>query len=391
MATASGSEVEIKTEHESSDEEDARIHNKVEIKEEYNTNKFAETSDDKKHIKKDPGIRKMVEFKAELNSRYMTEVSMEGQHLSLEDLRKYIEKDPTIWKKICDLPRRDIDGFKSKTRNKPRILDYLDKITSMPPYPTPVEFRVSSIAHVTTKEPCITILTSEQVKPPESEFSWWTLATSEEEIKSADKLYIQNQKIQRKRPFLNKFTTSPAFQRDTSRYGNYRFTFPLTELMELYKEQNCGGEEPVLRVFKTMFYKQEIVYAVLVHSPQSKKFEDHPLLEESKFAHYEDGQIIWHAQAISGDHSFKLVVDDYKSQINVKCQRWPTYYVWDHICLAFHLPGQKALKVPRKRLIEALDACELHEQNLLKCEDETERGRLFLEAKKAVEGWKKEL
>ncbi|XP_036450116.1 uncharacterized protein LOC118824213 [Colossoma macropomum] len=348
---------------------------------------MAEISEKKKDIK--------VEFKADLNLRDMTEISVDGKHLSLEELRKHIDEDPTIWTKICHLGRRDTDNIKAKSRDKPKILDYLDK--TVPEYPTPVEFHVSSVAHVTTKEPFKAILESEKIKPPNTrppntEFSWWTLAINEEEIKSAEKLYLENEKIEMTETFLKKFTTSPAFQHDISRYGNYRFTFPLAELMELYKEQNCGGKEPVLRVFKTMFYKQEIVYAVLIHSPQdSKRFGDLPLLEDSKFARYKNGQIIWDAQAISSDHQFELSVDTNEARLTVKCQRYTTYYVWDNVCLAFHLPSHKALKVPRKRLIEALDVCELHEKNLHRCEDPTMRGTMFADAKKLVDSCKKEL
>ncbi|KAL7873711.1 hypothetical protein AOLI_G00127820 [Acnodon oligacanthus] len=325
-----------------------------------------------------------VEFKAGLNSRNMTEISVDGKHLSLEELRKHIKESPTIWKKICALGRYGTDSIKSKCEDKPRILDYLN--TNVPAYPNPVEFHVSSVVHVTTEKPFQAILESEKIKPPSREFSWWSLAINQEEIKSAEKLYLQNKKIEMAEPFLNMFTTSPAFH-PKSRYGNYRFTFPLTELMELYKEQNCEGEEPVLRVFKTMFYKQEIVYAVLIHSPQdNNRFGDLPLLEDSRFVRYKDGQIIWHAQAISCDHQFTFSEDTIETQLNVRSLWSPTYYVWDNVCLAFHLPFQKALKIPEKRLVEALDACELHMSNLVRSQDPS----VFANAKEAVDNLKKE-
>ncbi|KAL7861580.1 hypothetical protein SRHO_G00130210 [Serrasalmus rhombeus] len=369
---------------------------KEEVKTEYNSHEMAEISekhtsseDLKKDIKEDATLRNKVEFKADLNSRCMTEISVEGKHLSLGELRKHIDEDPTIWPTICKLGRLDTDNIKAKSRDKPKILDSLDK--DVPKYPTPVEFHVSSVAHATTKNPFKAILESEVIKPPGTEFSWWTLAINEEEIKSAEKLYLESTKIQSEEQFLKNFTTSPAFQHDKSQYGNYRFTFPLSELMELYKEQNCEGEEPVLRVFKTMFYKQEIVYAVLIHSPKfSKRFEAMPLLEESRFAHYEEGKIIWHAQAISGEHQFELLIDPNGAQLRVR-QCHSEYYVWDNVCLAFHLPFLKSLKVPRKRLIDALDACELHVKNLLGKEKRADCEKRFADAKKEVDDLKKEL
>ncbi|KAL6478371.1 hypothetical protein MHYP_G00142060 [Metynnis hypsauchen] len=412
--TAPESEVEVKAEYDSLEKaeisvkrkhvgledlenQDPEMVKKEEIKAEYNSHEMAEISekhmsleDLKKDIKEDPTLWNKVEFKADFNSRRMTEISVKGKHLRLGELRKHIDEDPTIWRTICNLGRSDTDKIKAKSRDKPMILDSLDK--SVPEYPTPVEFHVSSVAHTTTEVPFNEILKSEVIKPPKTEFSWWTLAINEEEIKSAEKLYLENMKIPRRRPFLKKFTTSPAFQHDQSCYGNYRFTFPLTELMELYKEQNCEGEEPVLRVFKTMFYKQEIVYAVLIHSPQdSKRFGDLPLLEDSKFAHYEDGNIIWNAQAICGKHQFKLSTASNPARLSVKRQRYSTYYVWDNVCLAFHLPFHKSLKVPRKRLIGALDACKLHEMNLLGIKDLTVCENMFADAKKEVDDLKKEL
>ncbi|GAA6082779.1 uncharacterized protein LOC125138349 [Tachysurus ichikawai] len=140
---------------------------------------------------------------------------------------------------------------------------YLKKLKKIPPYPCPVEFWVSDVAHVTDKTGFMGIMESEQFRPPNSEFSWWDLKIKEEEIRAAETGYMETneaQELKEQKPFLEKFTTSPLFQLEKSRYGNYHFTFPLTDLMQWYKEQNCGGEEPVLRVYETITYKQEIVY-----------------------------------------------------------------------------------------------------------------------------------
>ncbi|XP_072546710.1 uncharacterized protein [Salminus brasiliensis] len=330
-----------------------------------------------------PAFKSEIKINAGLNSRRMTELSVEGRHVSIQDLRTSIEQDSTIWPKICGLGRCDTHNFESKMRpQKPRILDYL--VEDMPAYPTPVEFHVSSVAHATDLGPFQEILKSEEIKPPRSVVSWWTLKIGEEEIMSAEKLYSQNEKIQR--PFLEKFTTSPVFQTNKSQYGNYRFTFPLAELMELYQQQNCGGKEPVLRVFKTMFYKQEIVYAVLIHSPEdNEKFSKYPLLQSSEFVRYVDKQIVWRAQATASALSFTLSEIPDKSQ-SVATYLWgSTYYVWDQVCLAFHLPPEKALKVPKQRLIKALEACRLHEIALFKTNDPES---CFRAAEKEVDGLK---
>ncbi|KAL7873709.1 hypothetical protein AOLI_G00127800 [Acnodon oligacanthus] len=193
-------------------------------------------------------------------------------------------------------------------------------------------------------------------------------------------------------PFLNKFTNSPVFQRE-SRYGNYRITFPLTGLMELYQQQHCGGKKPVLRVLKTMFYKQEILYAVLIHSPdtENKHVKTFPLLEESRVAHYEEGEIIWRAQAISDDIKYKISTSDEGVEVEERNGTENVFYVWDHVCLAFHLPtNTQPLKVPSEKLMTAIEACELHEMNLMakdpaegkRLQEKEERDKLY---KRAVE------
>ncbi|XP_026998800.2 uncharacterized protein LOC125138349 [Tachysurus fulvidraco] len=297
------------------------------------------------------------------NSRGIWEKYITGQHVSLERLRErmkiVIPKDP--------------------------MMKYIMK--EIPPYPSPVEFGVSDVAHVTDQTGFRGIMESQQFRPPKSEFSWWDLKIKEEEIRAAETGYMETnftneaQELNEQKPFLEKFTTSPLFQLEKSRYGNYRFTFPLTDLMKWYKEQNCGGEEPVLRMYETITYKQEIVYTVLIHSPgDNKRFGEYPLLEASEWVRYQDGKIIWKAQAICETHRYQFVSGEVQS-LNTHL-----FYVWDQVSLVFHLPKPKALKIPTERLIEALEACKLDKIDLSR--DKEERYR---EAKEKVMQLKREL
>ncbi|KAK2843759.1 hypothetical protein Q7C36_011974 [Tachysurus vachellii] len=265
------------------------------------------------------------------NPRGIWENFITGQHVSLERLRERMQ-----------------------------MVKYLMK--EIPPYPTPVEFWVSDVAHVTDQTGFRGIKESEQFRPPYSEFSWWYLKIKEEEIRAAETGYMETNflkqalELKEQKPFLEKFTTSPLFQLEKSRYGNYRFTFPLTDLMKWYKEQNCGGEEPVLRMHETITYKQEIVYTVLIHSPEdNERFGEYPLLEASEWVRYQDGKIIWKAQAICETHCYQFVSGEAQGLYN------HVFYVWDQVSLVFHLPKPKALKIPKERLREALEACELDE------------------------------
>lgn len=78
--------------------------------------------------------------------------------------------------------------------------------------------------------------------------------------------------------------------------------------MEAYKKQMCEDEEPVLRVYGTKLFKQEIEYVVLVHSPQfNEKFSRYPLLASSPLVSYEGNQIISFMCGISLASSFTSI------------------------------------------------------------------------------------
>ncbi|XP_060735390.1 uncharacterized protein LOC132852299 [Tachysurus vachellii] len=293
------------------------------------------------------------------NSRGKDENFITGQHVSLERLRERM---------------KDVIPNDHMMKNIMR---------EIPPYPTPVEFWVSDIAHVTDHTGFVGIMKYEQFKYRKSEFSWWSLKIGEEEIRAAETRYMETNELELnvQEPFLKKFTTSPVFNLEKSRYGNYRFTFPLTDLMQSYKEQNCGGKEPVLRMYETITFRQKIVYTVLIHSPKdNKSFGKYPLLEMSEWVRYQDGKIIWKAQAICETHWYQFV--------SGKAQSLNTheFYVWDQVSLVFHLPKPKALKIPTERLIEALEASKLDEIDLSR--DKEER---YMEAKEKVMQLKRDL
>ncbi|XP_026998805.2 uncharacterized protein LOC113640510 isoform X2 [Tachysurus fulvidraco] len=269
------------------------------------------------------------------NSRGIDENYITGQHVSLERLKERME---------VVIPQD-------------HMMKYL--MREIPPYPTPVVFGVSDVAHVTAETGYKGIMESEQFRPPNIEFLWWDLKIKEEEIRAAETGYMKTNflkqalELTEQKPFLEKFTTSPIFQLEKSCYGNYRFTFPLTDLMKWYKEQNCGGEEPVLRMYETNTYKKEIEYTVLIHSPEdNERFREYPLIEASEWVRYQDGKIIWKAQAICKKHCYQFVSGEVQSPIP------HVSYVWDQVSLVFHLPKPKALKIPTERLKEAIEECE---------------------------------
>lgn len=249
-----------------------------------------------------------------------------------------------------------------------KILDHLTN--NIPNYPTPIEFHISEVTHVTNNDDLPKIMASGGFKAHEK-FSWWSLKIDEGSIKAAEEHYLETvfpnrsqEQKERQEPFLCKFTISPAFHIDKSRYGNFRFTFPLKELMETYKEQMCRGQDPILREYKTVFYKQEIMYVVLIHSPKdNESFENFPMIEKSSFVDYGENKIVWKAQAIGDAIRFKLVLntEDRIATVELVLDR---YYVWDHVSLAFHFDD--VLRFPQETLQKSITCCKLDKINLAK-------------------------
>ena len=193
---------------------------------------------------------------------------------------------------------------------------------------------------------------------------WWGTLIGENETLAAEQRYLEKlfpdrspEERERQEPFLHEFTTSPVFK-DGSRYGNFRFTFSLADVMKEYSTQFCGGAHPVLRVYETVIYKQEVMYVVLIHSPDVHDFDGYPELGDNDegVCAYRDGEIIWRAQAISQTHRYRLTENRDDKQVSVG-GGFKVFYVWDHVTLAFHMPEGKNLVFPLETLLQSLTAC----------------------------------
>ncbi|XP_028451456.1 uncharacterized protein LOC114566855 [Perca flavescens] len=254
---------------------------------------------------------------------------------------------------------------------------------NIPEYPHP-EFVVSHVKHDTDREGLRGISEDNGFKAPFKDLSsklgllWWSLSVGPDEIKSAERRLLKNtypdqteEELQKQQGFLEKFTTSPAFLK-SSRLGSYRFTFPLEELLEAYSKQFCSGAPPVMRVFKTSFYKQEVNYVVLVHSPDQDQFSDYPLLTEDPDAvcTYRDGCFIWRPEAMSGTHGYELIVGPDQMEVTELFDDNVQYYVWDNVSIALHVED-KVLDFDAGRLRENLKSCrgEIFRKRGVKYED----------------------
>ncbi|XP_068587804.1 uncharacterized protein [Cebidichthys violaceus] len=195
-------------------------------------------------------------------------------------------------------------------RNTRVINRYLYKV-NIPAYPQP-EFHVCRLKHDTDGWGLHGIKRDEGFKNPDQDgLLWWSLDVGPEEITSAERRLLETtypdqteEQAQRQQSFLGTFATSPAFKR-TSRLGSYRFTFDLEEVLKAYSEQCCSDQPPVMRMYTTRLYKQEVMYAVLVHSPANQdEFSEYPLLPDDPKAvcAYKDDCFIWRSEAMCETH-----------------------------------------------------------------------------------------
>ncbi|XP_074467781.1 uncharacterized protein LOC141753227 isoform X2 [Sebastes fasciatus] len=276
------------------------------------------------------------------NRRGHTENVVENQHLKLKDLKK--------------------EALNHRLGNQ-----YLRK-SNIPPYPHP-EFHVSHLRHDTDKDGLRGIRGDGGFKNPgKGNLLWWSLVVGPDEIRSAEKRLLETtypdrteEQAEGQQSFLKEFATSPAFNK-TSRLGSYRFTFPLEELLTAYSEQFCEGAPPVMRVLRTVLYKQEVMYVVVVHSPDNQKeFSDCPLLTDddpNAVCTYKDGCFIWRAEAMCETHSYELVQIPEEKRMEAQPARTflDQFYVWDHVAVALHVENQ-LLKFDPSRLRENLKFC----------------------------------
>nr|XP_046267623.1 uncharacterized protein LOC124071186 [Scatophagus argus] len=239
---------------------------------------------------------------------------------------------------------------------------------NIPPYPRP-EFHVSHLKHDTDRDGLRGIRRDMGFKNPdenEDSLLWWSLVVGPDQMKSAERRLLETtypdrteEQVQTQQSFLGKFATSPAFKK-SSRLGSYRFTFPLDEVLKAYSQQFCSNNQPVLRVLKTVLYKQEVMYAVLVHSPTNQELWSHlPLLTDdpNSVCAFKDGCFIWRPEAMCETHRYALVLRPDEKQMRaeeVSSRR--EFYVWDNVSVALHV-GEQVLNFGADRLRENLTFC----------------------------------
>ncbi|XP_074529089.1 uncharacterized protein LOC141792160 [Halichoeres trimaculatus] len=260
----------------------------------------------------------------------------------------------------CHLKLKDLKVIARGLKNQYLFKGYI------PDYPQP-EFHVSRLKHDTNRAGLWGIRrTGGFRRSRDSPLMWFSLDVGPEEIEAAEKRLLETtypdrteEQIQSQQSFLEKFATSPAFLK-SSRLGSYRFTFSVEEVLEAYKDQFCSRAEPVIRVLRTVLYKKEVMYVVLVHSPANQElYSYHPLLTDVQdyICTYKDGCFLWKSKAMCETHRYELVRKHDEKQLEVKTARSENFYVWDQVAVALHIDDQ-VLKFDVNQLREKLAFCE---------------------------------
>ncbi|XP_018517440.1 uncharacterized protein LOC108873625 [Lates calcarifer] len=293
------------------------------------------------------------------NRRGFTELYVQGRHLKLDDLRR------------------------EEAVQMSHIARYLFK-ANIPAYPRP-EFHVSHLKHDTDLEGLLGIKRDGGFRSlgPES-LLWWSLAVKPEDVTSAETRLLEEtypdrteEQVQTQQSFLGKFTTSPAFL-ETSRLGSYRFTFPVEEVLEAYREQFCGGEPPVLQVFETVLYKQEVMYVVLVDRPANQQYSSLSN-DPNAVCVYRDGRFIWRPEAMCETHSYEMIQRPDVNQTGVRLLFGSDikFYVWDNVAIALRMEEGEVLKFDPEKLKKNLTFCAQenrpYTQNSFQSFDEAEK------------------
>ncbi|XP_026866634.2 uncharacterized protein LOC113577919 [Electrophorus electricus] len=259
---------------------------------------------------------------------------------------------------------------------------YLSK-SNIPLYPESVLFRISRVCHVTGKSGFRGIIEDGGFQKPaqdktedktEDNFLWWSLSVTKSEIASAEKRFLRwksKDADYNQSPFLEKFTTSPAFQSE-SRYGNFRFTFPFRKLLREYAQRFCKDSAPVLRVLCTELYRQQILYTVLVHPRHVQKYGQYPRLPlyDKGICGYRRGRMFWFCQSPSDCYRNQLNMDEENMWAEPLSSQEQEYYVWDHVAVVFHMEPDWKLAMERKWLLKNVTLCEIAEPCRRRPEDQ---------------------
>ncbi|RVE63342.1 hypothetical protein OJAV_G00135390 [Oryzias javanicus] len=266
-----------------------------------------------------------------------------------------------FWENYVEGNHLKLPELKEAAREINLVNNYIYR-DDIPEYPRP-QFQVSFLKHDTTAEGLKGIRQDRGFRdlcggfrdPHERSLVWWSLSVRDEDMEAAEKKLMEEEYSGMNGQInLARFATSPAFS-PKSRLGHFRFTFPLEEVLKAYSQQFCSGGQPVMQVYKTVLYKQEIMYAVLVHSPDDQEDSTE---DPNAVCFFRDGRFLWRSEAMCGTHRYKLNKNNNSLGVEEIPPYPPKYYVWDNVAIAFDV-GEEVLEFNVDQLRQNLKYCEL--------------------------------
>ena len=294
------------------------------------------------------------------------------------------------WEKVGEFLRMDdpeMDNIPSRIVNLERLKtspEYLcyehkleenvDKDDLKSTHQKHAQFEISHLVHDAKLDNFFSILSDQTIKPGREKeikgigsfsFSWWGLSVAKQEKDN----YLSEMKRLIKGPKgCNAMLKTGPFN-NTSRYGHFRITQTMSELLEHYKKST--GKEYEKRILWTVVYRYEIMHTILVH-PKDEKFEEefgHLQTMEDYMADNEHdegsypvvkdvgGKWKWCPQTTSMGHP-----DTTKENETLKS--------WEHLTFAFLIPdGCEGISIPNENLLHNLSFQRIGKTNLSRGED----------------------
>ncbi|XP_077334497.1 uncharacterized protein LOC143975817 [Lithobates pipiens] len=321
-----------------------------------------------------------MELQNSFSSKKSQVYFVEGRHLSIADIFNSLTEKSTG---LNESGKKMLETLKNM---KPHTFEHLQQ-----------EFEVRHLQHVTDKSSMDGIYDEERFKATRQAFRtkyrdlvFWSADITLKDIMEARKESFEKAKKalpswvaeQSKRKIKAQFANSPAFDKSASRYGNFKFSFHLSDLLSLYQAQHCGGEEPQLKILGTDLYKQEITHYILVHSPdQSHQFRNLKNIRTVRngFVDLRDEKMYWRPESTS--ISLKVKIPDYPGQKTCRppCQfqkkngycmhqkkKYEAPSVWNNLVFAFHLSNNNnSLTIQKDKLLKSLKACKIADSALI--------------------------
>ncbi|KAL3878290.1 hypothetical protein ACJMK2_030655 [Sinanodonta woodiana] len=205
------------------------------------------------------------------------------------------------------------------------------------------EFRFSEIIHATHQHALLSIIKDSGFKPGTkiipgcgiTSFVWFAMKIGLLEV-NRFKYFSTSDKSAK--IDCSSIANSPCFE-PMSRYGEFKLTFEIQNVINAYSQQFCPWTKPDLRILGTFIYKMEIMHTVLVCPPGTPGTSKYPLLDQKQTPVIcedpeKEGTFIWRPDS-TGD----------KDNADIDPKKRKPFRRWEHVTFAFYVPAGSIFKL----------------------------------------------